>query len=419
MDDIQIWKIRKLIKFLRNAKGSGTSMVSLIIPTGGNIQKTKQMLVGEYGTAGNIKSRVNRLSVLSAITSAQNKLKMYSNKLPKNGLVLYCGIILTEEGKEKKVSFDFEPFKPINETLYYCDNKFHVEPLQVLLESTEVYGFIIFDGNGVLLATLNGNIYEVVAKFNIDIMTKTRRGGQSALRFARLREEQIREYIKKTLELAYKCFVTNNAVNVKGIILAGNGNIKHQLKSYDEDNRRVISNTIKNVLDIGYGGLNGLNHAIKLSADFLSNVKLHDEIKLLTDYFDNINKDTKLVSYGIRETLYCLEISAVNKLIIWEDLETIRYEVLDILSQTTKILYKNPLASANLEITKKELLSEWLVQNYKQYGAEIVFVSNKSQDGSQFCEGFGGLGAVLRYQVDMKNIDCLEDDDDNNDDDDW
>ncbi len=36
------------------------------------------MLGDEYGTASNIKSRVNRLSVLSAITSAQQKLKLYT-----------------------------------------------------------------------------------------------------------------------------------------------------------------------------------------------------------------------------------------------------------------------------------------------------------------------------------------------------
>lgn len=34
--------------------------------------------------------------------------------VPPNGLVLFVGTILTDEGKEKKVSFDFEPHKPIN-----------------------------------------------------------------------------------------------------------------------------------------------------------------------------------------------------------------------------------------------------------------------------------------------------------------
>src|ERR1700742_4408726 len=71
------------------------------------------MLTQEYGTASNIKSRVNRLSVLAAITSTQQRLKLY-NRVPPNGLVLFVGTILTDEGKEKKVSFDFEPHKPIN-----------------------------------------------------------------------------------------------------------------------------------------------------------------------------------------------------------------------------------------------------------------------------------------------------------------
>ena len=77
------------------------------------ISDSAAMLTHEYGTASNIKSRVNRLSVLSAISSAQARLKLY-NRVPPNGLVLYVGTILTDEGKEKKVNFDFEPHRPIN-----------------------------------------------------------------------------------------------------------------------------------------------------------------------------------------------------------------------------------------------------------------------------------------------------------------
>jgi peptide chain release factor subunit 1 len=60
------------------------------------------MLGDEFGTASNIKNRVNRQSVLGAITSAQQRLKLY-NKVPPNGLVLYTGTIVTDDGKEKKV----------------------------------------------------------------------------------------------------------------------------------------------------------------------------------------------------------------------------------------------------------------------------------------------------------------------------
>lgn len=56
-------------------------------------------------------------------------------QVPPNGLVVYTGTIMTDDGKEKRVNIDFEPFKPINTSLYLCDNKFHTEALNELLES--------------------------------------------------------------------------------------------------------------------------------------------------------------------------------------------------------------------------------------------------------------------------------------------
>lgn len=53
-------------------------MISLIIPPRDQISRVNKMLADEFGTASNIKSRVNRLSVQSAITSTQQKLKLYT-----------------------------------------------------------------------------------------------------------------------------------------------------------------------------------------------------------------------------------------------------------------------------------------------------------------------------------------------------
>ena len=60
-----------MFKFIKYFHRNGTSMISLIIPPKGAISQVTKMLTEEYGTASNIKSRVNRLSVLSAITSTQ------------------------------------------------------------------------------------------------------------------------------------------------------------------------------------------------------------------------------------------------------------------------------------------------------------------------------------------------------------
>jgi peptide chain release factor subunit 1 len=111
---IEMWKIKKLINKLENCKGNGTSMVSLVTPPKDDINRINKLLTGELSSANNIRSRVTRQSVLTAITSTKEKLKLYK-QTPTNGLVIYCGVILMEDGKtEKKVNFDFEPFRPIN-----------------------------------------------------------------------------------------------------------------------------------------------------------------------------------------------------------------------------------------------------------------------------------------------------------------
>lgn len=58
--------------------------------------------------------------------------RLYS-RVPPNGLVIYCGTIVTDEGKEKRMNLDFEPFKAINTSLYLCDNKFHTEVCMYIL----------------------------------------------------------------------------------------------------------------------------------------------------------------------------------------------------------------------------------------------------------------------------------------------
>lgn len=51
----------------------------------------------------------------------------YLVQVPANGLVIYTGTVMTDDGKEKKMSMAIEPFKPINISLYLCDSKFHTE----------------------------------------------------------------------------------------------------------------------------------------------------------------------------------------------------------------------------------------------------------------------------------------------------
>jgi len=50
-------------------------------------------------------------------------------------------------------------------------------------------------------------------------------------------------------------------------------------------------------------------------------------------------------------------------------------------------------------------LLEFFANNYKKYGAKLEIVTNRSQEGSQFCKGFGGIGGLLRYKVEFNDYD--------------
>ncbi|KAJ0002459.1 hypothetical protein NQD34_007608 [Periophthalmus magnuspinnatus] len=449
--NVEIWKIKKLIKSLEAARGNGTSMISLIIPPKDQISRVAKMLADEFGTASNIKSRVNRLSVLGAITSVQQRLKLY-NKVPPNGLVVYCGTIVTDEGKEKKVNIDFEPFKPINTSLYLCDNKFHTEALTALLSDDSKFGFIVIDGSGALFGTLQGNTREVLHKFTVDLPKKHGKGGQSALRFARLRMEKRHNYVRKVAETAVQLFVSNDKVNVAGMVLAGSADFKTELSQSDMFDPRLQAKVLK-LVDISYGGENGFNQAIELSAEVLSNVKFIQEKKLIGGlwlsrsighllkksksflffdsgrYFDEISQDTGKYCFGVEDTLKALEMGAVEILIVYENLDTMRY-ILRVhgtesngVENDEKTLYLTPEQEKDKShFTDKETgqeheliesmpLLEWFANNYKKFGATLEIVTDKSQEGSQFVKGFGGIGGILRYRVDFQGMEYQGDDD--------
>lgn len=412
--NVEIWKIKKLIKSLEAARGNGTSMISLIIPPKDQISRVAKMLADEFGTASNIKSRVNRLSVLSAITSVQQRLKLYS-KVPTNGLVVYCGTIVTDDGKEKKVNIDFEPFKPINTSLYLCDNKFHTEALNALLADDNKFAFIVMDGNGALFGTLCGNTREVLHKFTVDLPKKHGRGGQSALRFARLRMEKRHNYVRKVAETAVQLYITNDRPNVTGLILAGSADFKTELSQSDMFDQRLQTKVLK-LVDVSYGGENGFNQAIELASEVLANVKFIQEKKLIGRYFDEISQDTGKYCFGIDDTLKALEMGAVDTLIVWENLEIHRIVLKNHQTDEEKVLHLSPEqekdktysvdseTGVELELLEKQPLLEWLANNYKGFGATLEIITDKSQEGAQFCKGFGGVGGILRYRVDFQSM---------------
>lgn len=418
-DDIAIeqWKLRRLIKTLDASCGAGTSAITLILRSGQDINLTNQKVKEELGEATNIKSRVNRLSVLSALTSIQQRLKRY-NRTPPNGLIIFCGEMNTEDGKEKKIVMDFEPFKPISRSHYLCDSRFHTEYLKELLDDDDKFGFLVMDGSGSLFGTVQGNHREVLHKFTVDLPKKHGRGGQSALRFARLRLEKRHNYIRKVGELARQFFINGDRPIIKGLVVAGSAELKHDLTTNtDLFDPRLAAILIPPLLDVSYGGEHGFNQAIELASGQLANVKIVREKRVISNFLEQIAQDTGKSCFGISDTMHALKMGAVETLIVWDNLEMKRIVLHNPHTGSEQCLFVTPEeerdpnlyqdkdSRVELDVLENQTFLDWIVDNYKHVGAKLEFVSDRSQEGNQFCKGFGGVGGLLRYHVEFENYD--------------
>ena len=404
--NLEMFKLKKLIQDLDKMRGLGTSMITLIINYKDQINQFSKMITEEIGKATNIKSRITRQHVTDALTSTNEKLRLY-NRTPKNGLVIFCGLVQLPQGGEKMIKIDLEPFKPINTSLYRCDNIFHTDELKTLLEDNDKFGFLIMDGKGSIFGTLQGSTKTIINRFSVDLPKKHSKGGQSSNRFARLRDESRHNYLRKVAEGLTSAFISNDVPNVKGLILAGSAEFKNDLQKSDLFDQRLSPIVIK-IVDISYGGNMGFDQAIKLSQDALRNVKFVHEKKILGRFFEEIAIDSGKYVFGLKDTMEAMDNGMIDVLIIWENinfvkltLENSRGENLVEYVSANKIngnKYQSDDSKIECEILENIPLSEYLINNYKNYVSHLEIVTDKTSEGNQFVKGFNGIGGILRYK---------------------
>ena len=88
------------------------------------------------------------------------------------------------------------------------------------------------------------------------------------------------------------------------------------------------------------------------------------------------------------DTLHCLEIGAIDKLILWDSLIHYRYEFRNKINESIDIIYSlendYKYDPSIFELIIKANLLEWLMLNYLKYGCELYLVSDNSSEGNQF-----------------------------------
>ena len=402
MDDAQKKiKLKKLIKMLDAIKGRHTELVTVYVPVGYNLHEVAAQLRSEQSTAENIKSKPVRKNVTTALEKIMRHMQLYK-KTPENGLALFCGNVSEREGAADMELWAIEPPEPIKTKLYWCDQRFVLEPLLEMIKEKDIHGLICLDKNEADIGILRGKKVEPVVHFESIVPGKSRAGGQSAMRFSRVREGLLNDWLKKIGEAANKIFEEHQ--EAKDIILGGPGPIK-EIFLKEDYMHADIKKKIVGTVNTSYTGEFGLHEIVEKGEELLKESEVIKEKKLLQRFFNELQKPHSLVAYGIAEVIKAIEAGAADTVVISDasDLKEIEYEcqcgiTKKFASEKNKSGQKCGECKQIKQILGEKDLIDAIDEIAKSYGTKMEIVSADTREGKQFLE-LGGIGAFLRYEM--------------------
>lgn len=355
--------LRKLIKELKSYKAPHTEFVTVYIPQGYELFKIIQHLAEEQGTASNIKSTSTRKNVQDALEKMVQHLRGFQ-KTPPNGLAVFSGNIAAGEGKQDFRVWSIEPPIPLNIRIYRCDKNFVTEILEEIMIEHMVYGLVVLDRRDAILALLKGKTIVPLQKTHSEVPGKFKAGGQSAQRFARIREGAYKDHFKKIAEYMKNQFLPLGN-NLKGIIVGGPGTTVN-----DFLNKEYITGDLQKKIigtkDLSYTEEFGLQELLDKSEDLLAEEEVAIEKKAVQQFFNEFRENPNKVTYGEAQTLKALEMNAVNILLLSENLS-------------------------------EDKIFE-LEEKAHKGGATAKIISTETREGTQLKE-LGGIAAILRYEI--------------------
>ncbi len=403
------YEFKKLIKELKSKRGRGTELISLYIPPGRNVYDVIKYLRDEYDQASNIKDKLTRKNVQSAIESIIQRLKLY-RKVPEHGLVVFCGAIPQgkDRGTEKIEIYVIEPPEPVRSFQYVCDHEFYVEPLEEMAKEKKAYGLIVMDRGGGVIAVLRGPNYKIVDWVTSDIPPKHSAGGQSQRRFERIREERVHDFFKRLGKRANEALLPLED-ELEGIIIGGPGDAREKFEEGNFLDYRLQKKVIANI-PLSYTEEQGVRELVMKAEDLLKESSLYKEKALVEEVFRLLAKEPGKVAYGIKEVERALEAGAAEKVLVLEDIpvKKVKIRCPQCGYEEQRIIRKDREASLSgwqcpncggtvYELEEVDII-EYLGEMGKQSGAEIYVISSGTEWGMQL-KALGGVAAVLRYEL--------------------
>ncbi|HKX80859.1 MAG TPA: peptide chain release factor aRF-1 [Nitrososphaera sp.] len=412
-DSVKRYKLTKMINELSSISGHGTELVTVYIPPRRPLFDVISQLRTEAGTASNIKSDLTRNHVQDALSTVVEYLKKYKNT-PENGLVVFCGAIPNDKGigKEKIEIYPIDPPKPVQISLYRCDDHFWTDHLKDMLKDDKSIGILSIDTQETGIGILSGNEAKTVDSLTSGVAGKHRQGGQSARRFERLRENELNEYYHRVADHAKQVFI--DEYNVKGLLVGGPGPTKENfLKEEYLDYR--LQKAIIATLDTSYSGEEGVREILDKARreGVLQEYRLMEEKQIMDKFMTEVHSGKGLGIYGVHDVVSAAKNGVADIVIVADDISFLKLEFRckickavqeKVVERSALISTKQKYLSAqcpscgamDYEVVEKDIV-EYLEELATMTGSRLEVISGKTEEGTQL-SSLGGIGAILRYR---------------------
>ncbi len=403
MDTKLKYEFRRKLEELEKYKGRGTELITLYIPPDKNLADVASQLRNELSQAQNIKSKQTRTHVMAGLEAILQRLK-YFRKPPENGMVIISGVIDLGGGKEKHITDIIEPPEPVPLYKYHCDSTFYLEPLKEMLVEKKVYGLIVLDRREATVGILRGKRIEALAYATSNVPGKHRQGGQSSVRFERLREIAIHEFYKRVGEKASEALLQYKD-DLMGVLIGGPSPTKEEFYEgnylHHEIQKKVIG-----LFDVSYTDESGLYELVEKASDALQELDIMREKKIMNRFLKEVVKEGA-AAYGEEEVRKYLSMGAVDTLLISEDLryERVRYRC-PVCGEEREVTVKENTGREMVcekdgvkmeEVERKDVILE-LAELAEASGSKVEFISSDSEEGAMLKNAFGGIAAILRFK---------------------
>ncbi|HJL97890.1 MAG TPA: peptide chain release factor aRF-1 [Candidatus Poseidoniaceae archaeon] len=402
-------RLKIALEDLREMKGFGTELVTIIIPPDRQVSDARSLLQNEHGQAANIKSKGTRKNVQGAIESALSTLSKYKNA-GENGIALFVGSIIIGNNKNKMVNIVVEePPQALISFRYRCDSVFELTQLEDMLVDKKSYGLFVIDRSEAAFGIASGKRIHVQEHLVSNIMGKHRQGGQSAQRFERLIEEAAHNFFKRATEHACSYWLPN-LENIQAIIVGGPGATKDFVVKNDYFHHEIAKKIAKTTFDVGYSNDSGVRELVENAGAMMGEIELDAERQVMNAFLSELVKPAPKATYGEKMIREALEQGAVGRLLISEGLRknSVTLECGSCNHGWTasvgrmESLPKCPSCKASgngvKELSSVSLIDE-LCSLAAKSNTEIIYISIDTEEGSQLLLGFGGLAGICRYPM--------------------